>query len=509
MSLKKNYLEISRASDIQNPKERLIYRIFEILPGFLSLATLFFAFLFSWLKPAWVAVFIILFCTYYLFKICYLAFLQISSYRKMKEHLKIIWLDKLVNLRKKEDIYHLVIFPAFKEGLEIIETSLNNLNRVQYPKKKMIVVLALEERAGKKYLAEIKGIEKKYSKKFYRFLTTFHPKDIAGEISGKGSNVNFAIKEAYKKIISPLKIRSENVIVSSFDIDTQVYPQYFSCLTYHYLISSDRLKLSFQPIPVYHNNIWSSPAFSRVISTSSTFWQMMQQERPASLVTYSSHSFPLKVALTIGYPKNVVSDDSRIFWKAFLYYDGDYRVQPLYYPVSMDTVLAKSFLKTLVSQYRQQKRWAWGCSEISYLLYGFLKNKKISLKSKLFHLINILDGFWSWAVAAILILFLGWFPLLVGGEGFNLTILSYNLPRITSKIMTVALFGLIISATLNILFLPPWPKNFKKIKIASFFFQWLLLPFTLIVFGSFPALDAQIRLMFGKYMGFWNTPKIR
>jgi hypothetical protein len=39
--------------------------------------------------------------------------------------------------------------------------------------------------------------------------------------------------------------------------------------------------------------------------------------------------------------------------------------------------------------------------------------------------------------------------------------------------------------------------------------QWVLLPITLIFFGSFPSLDAQTRLMFGKELGFWTTPKDR
>jgi hypothetical protein len=49
-------------------------------------------------------------------------------------------------------------------------------------------------------------------------------------------------------------------------------------------------------------------------------------------------------------------------------------------------------------------------------------------------------------------------------------------------------------------------SKFKKISI---FLQWIFLPVTLIVFGAFPALDAQIRLMLGRYMGFWVTEKVR
>jgi hypothetical protein len=71
------------------------------------------------------------------------------------------------------------------------------------------------------------------------------------------------------------------------------------------------------------------------------------------------------------------------------------------------------------------------------------------------------------------------------------------------------MIGMITSATVSLLLLPPRPKKYSRWKNASFVLQWFLLPVTLILFGAFPAIEAQTRLMLGKYMGFWVTEKIR
>jgi len=136
------------------------------------------------------------------------------------------------------------------------------------------------------------------------------------------------------------------------------------------------LRKSYQPIPVYNNNIWEAPLISRIIATSSTFWEMMQQERPEQLVTFSSHSMPLATLLEVGYPRNVVSDDSRIFWRAYFYYGGKYKTTPLYYPVSMDAVLGKTTFRTMINQYKQQRRWAWGVENVPYVFFNLFFNPR-------------------------------------------------------------------------------------------------------------------------------------
>lgn len=513
---KQEYLNISKASDLKNFKDYLIYRFFEILPATISLGTLFGVFVFSWLIPSWVSIFIICFCFFYLFRVFYFSLHQIVSYFKVKKYLKEDWLGKLKkikdptlkNINSWKDIYHIIILPSYKESKEIIRETLNSIIESDYPKEKIIIILSQEKRSGLDFEKSSLEIKQEYKDKFFEFLITFHPDNIEGEIGGKGSNVAWASKVA-QKLIDELNIPYENVLISSFDIDTKVYPKYFACLTYYYLTTENPTQASYQPIPVYNNNVWSAPAFSRVVSTSNTFWQMIQQERSEKLTTYSSHSTPAKTFFKVGYPNNIVQDDSRIFWRSYLYYDGNYKVVPIYYLISMDAVMANNIFKTIINQYKQQRRWAWGCAEIPYIAFGFLKNKKIPFWPKLFNLYVIIDGFWSWATAALLLFALGWLPIVLGGTSFNFTILSFNLPILTGRIMTLSLVGMMTSAILSTLLLPKIPKGISKWRRLSVFLQWLFLPITLIVFGSLPALEAQIRLMLGKHMGFWVTEKVR
>jgi hypothetical protein len=75
--------------------------------------------------------------------------------------------------------------------------------------------------------------------------------------------------------------------------------------------------------------------------------------------------------------------------------------------------------------------------------------------------------------------------------------------------MNLAMVGLILSAVVSALLLPKNPKKYGWGKKIFMSLEWVAVPITIIVFGAIPCLEAQIRLMFGKYMGFWITPKSR
>ena len=335
-----------------------------------------------------------------------------------------------------------------------------------YPRDKMIVVLAMEERAGAEARDRAKVIEKEFANVFGRFMITWHPDGIAGELKGKGSNQAWAIRQVKEQIIDREQLNPQHILVSVFDIDTVVSPGYFYALSFKFLSVADPYRASYQPIPVYHNNLWRAPFFSRITASSNTFWQMIMQIRQESLVTYSSHSMTYQALEEIGFwSTKMVSEDSRIFWHCLLHYQGDYRVEPLYYKVSMDITYDQNARQTAISLYKQQRRWAWGSENIPYLIFNTAKRwQTIDRKKLLGHILIQIHGFWSWSTNALIIAVIGWMPMLLGGDRFNTTVLSSNLPIVTRNLMSVAMVGLVLSAVVSSLLLPRRPQNMAFLK---------------------------------------------
>ena len=534
-----------------NPRNRFLTRLLEILPGSLAWGTIILAPILAYSHPVWISLYIIIFDVYWFLKGANVATHLIHSYRELAVNNKINWqgwLGQLQNPRQFElylqerlsqetdkglkklytkeleqlrdlptgrnfdwtQIYHVVTLAAVSEGADVLGPSIDSYINTGYDHSKIILVLAIEEHAGEAARQTAALLEKKYGQSFHRFLISVHPDKIPGEVRGKAGNFTFAAKMV-KDLLDRSNIPLENVIFSGFDSDTVVAKNYFSYFTYHFLTASKPYQTSYQPLPVFNNNIWDTPAVARVVAVSSSFWQLIEASRPDRIVTFSSHAMSFKTLVEVGYFKvDSINEDSYIFWQGFLRFNGDYRTEPMFTLVSMDAVQGSSYWGTLVAQYKQKRRWAYGVKQISEVLPQVWANKQIPLWKRLLYSERMLEGYYFWATASIMLAVLGWLPLILGGDKFQTTVLAMNLPMLTRVIMTVATFFLIFSVYINFMLLPPRPKFYGKWKTFSMFGQWIFSPIVASVFGSVPAIDAQTRLMLGKYMGsFWVTPKHR
>jgi len=279
-------------------------------------------------------------------------------------------------------------------------------------------------------------------------------------------------------------------------------------------LSSDHpnpTRTAFQPVVLYNNNIWDAPLVTRIAAFGTTFWLMTDLARPDRLFTFSSHSMSLKALVDVGFwQRDIVTDDSRIFLQCLIRYKGDFTVTPLYVPLSMDTVQADTYWGSFKNLYKQQRRWAYGSEHFPYMVWHFFKRDHgIPFGKKIKYLWNLGEGMYSWATVPIILLILGRLPFWVAPVQAKGTAIVQASPFIIEFVLALSMVGILVSAAFSLLLLPPRPAHQPRRKFLIMLGQWIFLPITLIIWGAIPATVAQTRLMFGKYLGFWVTEKVR
>src|SRR3989344_9266206 len=141
MPYPKKYLYVGRSNDLAG-LDRALYRALEILPGALAWATIALVIWFSWKRPIWVAIFIIVFDLYWLIKTIFLSFHLRANWKRMQHNLTIDWNERLTML-KWQSLWQLVVLPTVGESAAIIRESLDTIARSAWPKERMFVVLAM------------------------------------------------------------------------------------------------------------------------------------------------------------------------------------------------------------------------------------------------------------------------------------------------------------------------------------------------------------------------------
>jgi cellulose synthase/poly-beta-1,6-N-acetylglucosamine synthase-like glycosyltransferase len=434
--------------------------------------------------------------------------------RRKKEQLQQlnVELDNLHNVSafsrpiKPSEVIHVVILATYNETLDTLRPSLKALSHANYDLKKIWFVVAHEERGGDIDRERVATLEKEYRGVFAKFLSFEHPDGIVGEERGKGANITHAGREVLKHI-NNAKIPIKNVIVTTLDADHRPDPEYFNHLAYAFTTSETPKHYSYQPIPMFFNNIWHVPAPMRVIATGNSFWVIINSVRPHLLRNFASHSQPLEALIETDFWATwTVVEDGHQYWRSYYRFDGQYRVEPIYAPVYQDATLATGYFKTFKNQYLQLRRWAYGVSDVPYVMIQNSRHPKIPAGSRTIHLWRLFEGHYSWATAPLILTFLAWMPLFLNAT-FKYSVIAHQLPIIASQIMTIAMIGLFITIWLSIISLPQRPRSKKKIQGLFMILQWVLLPIVALGFGALAAIDAQTRLMLGKYLGFRVTEK--
>jgi cellulose synthase/poly-beta-1,6-N-acetylglucosamine synthase-like glycosyltransferase len=506
------------------PEKTRSYRWLERLPLILSVSLLLLPFVLSLIDARLAAFFIIGYLLIWFVRGVGLNVRVFQGYNTMKLHERLPWESMLHDVEtgevtatkvpawhkgniersrvlpgavKPSETIHVLMIAVYNEAREVVEPTIQSVLAQNYNMKKVILILAYEERGGADIAAQSKDLIKVYGDKFMFAEAIEHPKDMPHEVIGKGGNITFAGR-ILKKRLEARKIDPLKVLLTTLDSDNRPHPSYLNALTYTFCLCTDPKTISFQPIPIYTNNIWDVPALMRVIATGNSFWNLVLSLRPHAIRNFSAHAQSMATLIdTDFWSVRTIVEDGHQYWRTYFRYDGIHEVYPIYVPIYQDAVLSEGYRRTLKAQFIQIRRWAYGASDIAYVWTNmFIKPNQISKRNAIPKIWRLIESHVSWATGPLLLAFSAFVPILFNPED----IAANQLPFIVSNIQRVALIGLAITMYLSFKSLPPKPARYKRHRTIFMVLQWVLLPVTTIAYNSMAALYAQYRLFTGKYL---------
>jgi hypothetical protein len=401
-------------------------------------------------------------------------------------------------------IWHVALVPTYTEPYEKLYQTVKALADSDYPiDMRMVAIITREtDLQGRENVAKLREIFGSQFLHFFHILDPLEP----GVVVGKSSAMAYGGRWLYSQLTG-LGFAPSQVIVTDLDSDYRVHKQYFGYLTYKFVTDPNRLLRLYQPVPMFHNNLWQCPLPVRLIAVSSTHIQMWRHLTPERLVSFSSYGVSLQTVHDVDYwATDAIPEDSRFYWKSFFRFNGKFRAEPLFMPIYGDAVRARSYPRSLVQQYTQIRRWAWGVTDIPFFIDNALNHHEIPLRERIARLFDLWIDHINWAIAPFIMILGATLPVALN-QSFAAATFGQQLPLYAAWLLTGAMGSLIVLVFIENQLAPPRPPEWGiRMHVVSWL-QWILLPVVGVIFTNLPALDAQTRLLTGRYLEYRVTEK--
>lgn len=462
-----------------------------------------------WLSPfhpAIVAYFILTFDVYFLYKSLTVTIHSTISYLTLKRLSHVDWQQLARKLPEFHKIHHAVILTNYKESTEKVRRTLEYLAAQDFPTSRIIIILAMEGREGNDAKIRAKELIRYFASTFETIEACFHPV-IAGEVVGKASNSAWAGKYL-SRLIRKKGIDLNYVTVTSCDADSLLPAKYFSYLTHAFLTDRQRFFHFYWAPVLLYSNFWEVALPVRLQATIASIMRLSSLSKSDSLMQISTYSLSLMMLEKIGYwDTDIIPEDWHIFLQAFFTLGEKVKTMPIYLTVSRDAVNSTSFIRSIRSRYEQEKRWAWGVTDVPYALSKLFDSRHIPLLPKIFRVYHVVETHLFWPTSFFILTLGASIPALVNPV-FSRTALGHNLPRMSGLILTITTSFIAMLIFIDLKSRPKRPLHFSVAKTPLLLFQWVLLPVVSFFLSALPALEAHTRLLLGKRLEYKVTEKI-
>ena len=515
--------------DAQVDRYRWLQRLLEIVPGLISWAIILGPIWLSLSYPWLVAYFVLTFDFYILCRSFWLAVTIVIGYHRVSRVVGTDW-ARLLSLVDEDDpagftaagtgagartrqadapssreLIQLALIPTYTEPLEKLRETVRALAIADWPKERKICAIITRE-TDTSGIANVATLRAEFGEAFADFIHVLDPLE-PGIVIGKSSAMAWGGRHLYRLLVRERGMDPSRILITDLDADFRVHPRYFTYLAWIHLTDPNRDTQLYQPVPYFHNNVWQAPVLLRLFAGVLTQLQLWRNVMPEKLVSFSSYSTTLKMVHEVGYwATDAIPEDSRFYWKSFFTYGDRFRAVPLFIPIYGDAVRARTYWRSMVGQYVQARRWAWGVTDIPYVVQNAIRHTEIPRLSRVWRVVNLFWEHISWAIGPYVITFGTLIPLVLN-PAFGQTILGQNLPIYASAMLSGAFVALAVMIVVENAIVPPRPPEWGPLRRLLSYLNWIGLPVIGIVFSNLPALDAQTRLLTGRYLEYRVTEK--
>ncbi|KAJ3079805.1 hypothetical protein HK102_003498 [Quaeritorhiza haematococci] len=271
---------------------------------------------------------------------------------------------------------HVFIIPNYKEPLSLLQRTVGRLASHRAAKTHYVVVLAMEEsEQGCELKAET--LKNEFDGMFKDMLVTVHPVGVPGEARGKGSNVNYAVREACAALVRKA-IPMKQMIVTISDSDSWIPELYITTIERSIVdmpAHRDPYATVFTPPIFFSRNSHQVPAAVRIADI---MWSVMVMQNLSNIrginFPCSTYSLSMLLADRVGYwdpDAAAIGEDMHMSLKCF--FKGNARSQPIYVPINLTNVQTPGYVSNLHARYVQARRHFMGVADVAYTLGNALK----------------------------------------------------------------------------------------------------------------------------------------
>jgi hypothetical protein len=458
------------------------------------------------LVPAALGFFLILFSIYWLWKSTNFAIGVAVGFWRLHTAQRRNWAAAAATQPGVEQLHHLVLVPTYGESDEIVADTLHCLSQQDFPLARISVVLAFEER-DQLAPQRAERLVARFGSLFEHLLVTFHP-DLPGEVKGKSANLTWAGRRVQEELIDSGKVDPRSLIVTVCDADSRLHRGYLSALSHDVLAHPNGKLHIFQPAILFYANHWRLIAPLRALNSIYSLWELARMVPTHRLVTQSTYSLSWTAVVDVGFwDVDVIPEDSHMCFKVLFHYGRRVKVRPIFLPVYADAAEGPTLRSTFVNQYHQIVRWAWGVSDIPYVVLGAARANDLPWHLRVMRIVWYVEEHLMWPSHWFLLTLGGLVPPLINPE-YARSALGVWQAGLISAIMALCFPCLLLVIVVDWRLRPEHPDGEDIVDVLIGWASFALLPVVGLLLCAVPALDAHTRLLLGRRLEYRVTAKV-